>query len=160
MHTNEPIAIGLTEVDDLILLQSASGNIARLSLPDGTPYRPAPENMANAERMVAAWNLCHGAEAAQIEAAAAVGLEALLLRPEPRHDPWHLFRIEVEDIDGSHTYFVSAQSGSAAKAQELAEAAALDDSGTEDEPAELGAVTALGITDSDIFEKVGPHAAD
>jgi len=112
---------------------------------------------ANAARLAAAWNLCHGADHAQIEAAAAVGLESLLQRPEPAHDPWHLFRIEAEDVDGTHTYFVSAQSGSAAKAQELAEGAVLDEAGTEEQPAQLGTVTALGLTDSDIFEHVGPH---
>ena len=112
---------------------------------------------ANAKRLVAAWNLCHGADQAQIQAAAEAGLPSLLGRTEPAQEQWHLFRIEAEDVDGSHTYFVSAQSGSKAKAQELAEAAVLDDAGTDDEPAELGEVTELGLADTDIFEKVGPH---
>lgn len=156
MHTQERLIVDGSSMGANPLIRTAGDGISPLlfeAYSDGGRINAA----ANAERLAAAWNLCHGADAAQIDAAAAVGLESLLERHEPAHDPWHLFRIEVEDVDGGHTYFVSAQSGSATKAQELAEGAALDHAGTDEQPAELGEVTALGITDSDIFEHVGPH---
>lgn len=75
---------------------------------------------------------------------------------EQRDDPWHLFRIDASDADGVHGFIVSAQSASEAKAQELAEAAVLDDIGTEDEPGTIDECIAIGTTDTDVFEHFGP----
>ena len=70
---------------------------------------------------------------------------------------WHLFYIEASDADGVHAYIVSAESQSAAKAEELARAAVLDhDSvGTEDEPGEIDHCERIGATDADVFQSLG-----
>ena len=91
-----------------------------------------------------AWTAAVGSVGASAEAAAAVPA------------PWHLFLIQVDDEDGQWTYVVSAESDSQDKARELAEGAVLEDAGTEAAPGQIGGVTYLGRTDSDIFEKVGP----
>lgn len=70
--------------------------------------------------------------------------------------PWHLFRIDCSDDDGSYSFFVSAESESQLKAEELAEGSVLDDIGTEESPGTIDSTTFLGLTDSDIFEKTGP----
>ncbi|TXG99974.1 MAG: hypothetical protein E6R08_00645 [Nevskiaceae bacterium] len=70
---------------------------------------------------------------------------------------WHLFRVDAHDDDGRYVYLVSAESGSALKAQEMAEAAVIEDTGTASAPGQIDGVTPLGMTDSDIFQKVGPQ---
>ena len=72
--------------------------------------------------------------------------------------PWHLFRIECSDADGVHAFAVSAQSEDESGAQKAAEAAALDECGTDDEPANVTHVSALGTVDRDIFERFGVMA--
>lgn len=69
---------------------------------------------------------------------------------------WHLFRIDAADQDGCRVAFVSAESDSQTKAQELAENAVLNELGTEEVPGTIDQVIFLGSTDSDIFEMVGP----
>lgn len=69
---------------------------------------------------------------------------------------WHLFRVDASDEDGCYSVITSAQSESEAKAQELAEAAVLDDLGTAESPAEMDSTTYLGRCENDIWEKIGP----
>jgi hypothetical protein len=80
--------------------------------------------------------------------------QAQAQQQEGGDDPWHLFSIEAEDVDGSYTIVCSAQSESEVKAMELAEAAARDSLG---EGAAINAMARLGTTDADVWVKSGPQ---
>lgn len=66
------------------------------------------------------------------------------------------FRVDASDEDGCYVVITSAQSDFEQKAQELAEAAVLDDLGTEENPAQIETTTYLGRCEDDIWEKIGP----
>lgn len=68
----------------------------------------------------------------------------------------HLFYIELETVDGIEAWLASGLSDSELKAQELAEAAAIDDAPV---GAALSHSQRLCASDVDVFQKIGVLAS-